>query len=1020
VNGIVLLNVATKLFFIGLLIMLAPPRGLAQKKEIRIQGKVINNDGKTIERASLRFRGKVLFADKDGKFSLDAAVGDSLVVSSVGYKTERRIIKGIKMSIVLQMSEQMLEEAVINTGLFNINKDSFTGNTRTISGKELRNVSRQNILEGLNILDPSFKMIADNNMGSDPNQLPRIEFRGKTAALSNLGTNRPDRRQLQLEYEQDPNQPLFILDGFETTLRTILDLDVNRVARVTLLKDAASTALYGSKAANGIVVIETIKPTPGELRLSYNMSVRYQIPDLSGYNLMDARQLYEFQEKVGLFDSDEIAYKLQQERNKNNILNGVNSQWHNVVLRNVLSFNHSLGVEGGDENFLYGINLSASKNPGLIRGDETKAYNAQLRLQYRKNRINVSNNLTIVSDQGKASAYGSFKKYIRIPPYFPVLDQYGELANSQYLDSVSKIINPLYDGSLPHVNQRQGLSLVNNFGIQWDPFTGFRLSTDLQLSTTRGKTDYFISPLSTDFKNVTNPQEKGSYEQSQERSNRISSQLTMTYAKVFAKRHVVNIRLNGSVNHNYTDKSRVLGLGFAVSAAPLLHRAAGYKNGDRPSGSENIVRDLTYRLNANYSYDQRYNFDFTYSRSGTSRFGASNPFNNYYAVGLGWNVGNEAFFNKNGWMNNFRITANIGVTGNESGSSYSSVNTFLLQHDPATFGEAMRIAQIGTPELKGAQTRSTTVNLLAEFLKSRINLSVSGYEKYTSPLIIKLPIPASSGISELPENLGNLTTRGLDLVLNARLIQGQNWDWSFGWNAPLWKRSKYAGIEERLKYSNNKAMDLEYMLRYRDGSSPDAVWAVRSLGIDPANGWEIFQNKDGQSTYRYDKKDEVDIGSNLPATQGVISSMVRYKAFSLSIYAQYAIGQMQLNEALYSKTENIAEPWFNQDRRALEGHWMQPGDVVGLKRILKIGAYTSPMSSRFIQKENYFDVSSVNINYDFSQLTRSFRKSLGLQSLEFSVNMNEFLAFRLSNIRLERGIDSPFARSITGSLRIGF
>nr|WP_295863940.1 TonB-dependent receptor plug domain-containing protein [uncultured Chitinophaga sp.] len=175
--------------------------------------------------------------------------------------------------------------------MFNRNKTTFSGAVATFTGKELRQVGTLNVLESLKTLDPSFVIVPNNVAGSNPNLMPKIEVRGKTGLSSNA---------VRDQFSTDPNQPLFILNGMETTLQQIIDLDMNRVASITPLKDAASTALYGFRAANGVIVVETIKPKPGELRISYTVNTRLEVPVLRDYNMMNATELLEFQSQAML------------------------------------------------------------------------------------------------------------------------------------------------------------------------------------------------------------------------------------------------------------------------------------------------------------------------------------------------------------------------------------------------------------------------------------------------------------------------------------------------------------------------------------------------------------------------------------------------------------------------------------------------------------------------------------------------------------------------------------------------
>lgn len=202
-----------------------------------------------------------------------------LVFSFVGMKKLEKAYKGeTELSVILEEEVAEMEEVIV-TGIYERRKESFTGSASTYTSQDLKKVGNQNVIQSLKSLDPAFAVLENNEYGSDPNHLPDLEIRGKSSIVG-----------LKEQYNVDPNQPLFILDGFETTLQTIMDLDLDRIASITILKDAASTAIYGSKAANGVVVVETMQPAQGELRVTYSGNFNVQMPDLSSYKLMNSEE----------------------------------------------------------------------------------------------------------------------------------------------------------------------------------------------------------------------------------------------------------------------------------------------------------------------------------------------------------------------------------------------------------------------------------------------------------------------------------------------------------------------------------------------------------------------------------------------------------------------------------------------------------------------------------------------------------------------------------------------------------
>lgn len=1040
-----------------------------QQVFVSINGIVRDQEGKALEGASVRIKGTTRGATTDaiGMFVLKGIEDDAvIIISSVGYVSlsvpvsslvnaangdvlllqKGKVIKKSSFDYVftLPSEQKALSEVVVSTGMFERNKETFTGVTRTYSGKELRAASRVNILEGLNMLDPSFKIIRDNNLGGDPNQVPKVEMRGNRSVPP--PTSNKYSQQLKLQYEQDPNQPLFILDGFETDMATIVNLDVNRIANITLLKDAASTALYGSRSANGVVVVETIRPAPGGLLISYTATANVTLPDLSGYNMMNSRELLTFQELASVGDGapgpfaidwtgeNSLLAQLKHTYRENAVLSGVNTNWMKVPLQNIGSMNHALSVSGGDQYFSYNVGLNRLSNIGVMKGSENKTTSGYAILTYRKNKINVTNNLSITDNNQQASPYGSFSDWVKTPPYYTAnkndryleeqhatfYTQYGSLSNKSF-----NFENPLYNAQLPYKNSVNNLTITNNLMANWNVLPSLRLSTGLQYSRSVGHSDYFVSPLNTKFDFVDTGL-KGSYDYSSATTQMYKGFLTATYNKTFAGKHIVRMDVRGDVGQTRSDDQSISAVGFATTAEPLIYLANSYKPDSKPGGATTQRNSMALIGSLNYSYDMRYNLDLSYNLSGASNFGSDNPYQSFYAVGLGWNIGREAFLSKSKVINQLSLTANLGLTGNQNAGNFGSNTTYNLLNDPTFFGEAVRLAGLGNPDLDWTKTYNLSYSLSGVLFNNSISFTLSGYRNLTDPLIVTMPLPPSVGVPTdgLPKNIGILTSTGLELTADIRVVNTRNWTLNIGFNAPLLYKSEYSGLGNALAKFNDSARNGGYLQRYYDGGSPDDVYAVRSLGIGQARGFEVFLDKNGKETYIFDINNEVVVGSSRAVTQGNINIRTRFKKFTLSVYGKYVIGETKFNSALYNKVENISasQMEYNQDKRALYVRWKQPGDDASF---LGITNMTQGMSSRFLQKENSILVDAINFNYDvFNEYSKGFKsyiiRKIGLKSLGFGITTSNIFQFRFSNIEMERGLDYPFQRSISFNLNTTF
>ena len=983
-----------------------------------VRGKVIDEKKQPIPGVSVRLGGTSMgtATDVDGKFKLlipaDTA---TLVVSFIGMKTEDvripRLKAGVEqkeLTIVLREEDVKLEDVVV-TGIFTRKKESFTGSASTYSAAELKTMGTQNVLQSLKTLDPAFAIIEDNQFGSDPNRLPNMEIRGKSSMLG-----------LRDELDADPNQPLFILDGFESTLAAINDLDINRVASITILKDAASTAIYGSKAANGVIVVETVKPEAGKLQVSYNGNMNISIPDLSSYNLMNSREKLEFELLAGRYDpaswSTTSEVKLNELYNEKLkvIESGVDTYWLAEPLRVGVNQKHSLYVQGGEGNFLFGLGAGYNGISGVMEKSDRSVLSGNIDLIYRMSKFQFSNKFSLTSTDYK-NPIVAFYEYAQANPYYKKYNDDGTvdkwLENNDYF----KASNPLWNAKQNSRDEGKNLALSNYFMAEYFPTTEWRVRARLGLTYGNDDTEKFYSRNDTRYEDVETIK-KGEYRSTNTRKNQVEAELSVTYAKVLGK-HRINLVAGGNLS---SDKSLTQGysaLGFPEGDFSYPSFSNGYPENGTPTYYETVSRSVNGYFNTGYSFDDRYLMDFSLRTSGSSVFGTSRKYNTTWSVGLGWNLHKEKFIMDHvAWINLLKLRASIGNPGNQSFDSAQSLLTYSFQYGSMNyFGLGAVLSQIGNPDLEWQITVDKNIGLDVTLFNKRFSLTADYYYKVTDPLLIKVSTPLSSGTSTYMTNAGEQVSQGLTASVSYYIFQ--NFEERFSWMV----RANVRTQKTRINKIGNKLSTLnasgkgENTVRYYDGADPDDIWAVRSAGIDPSNGKELFYAKDGGYTYDFTYDDEVICGNTRPDVEGVIGSSLNWKGFSVSLNFRYQMGADVFNEALYNKVENISRSDLNknQDKRALYERWQEVGDIVHFKDIAS--AASTPMSSRFVQTENVLTLESLYLGYEFYN---GWIEKLGLSSLKLQFSMRD--VFRASTIRSERGISYPFARSMEAGLSFNF
>ncbi|MBD0824901.1 SusC/RagA family TonB-linked outer membrane protein [Aestuariibaculum marinum] len=1002
------------------IVLISPKNTASFENEVKVTGIVTDGSGMPLPGVTVLVKGTKYgtTTDFDGNYALTVDEASTLVFSYIGYKTVEVVLDGkTKVDVVLQEDVSTLEEVVI-TGIVERKKESFTGAVATVSGEELQALGNLNVLESLKTLDPSFIIVENNALGSNPNRLPDIEVRGKTSVSTD---------NLRDEFGNSPNQPLFILDGFETTLRTIIDLDMNRVASITILKDASSTALYGAKAANGVIVVETVKPKSGKLRVMYNADFRLEVPDLTDYNLMNAEQKLEYERLAGVYTeaTGGLAY-IQKGLDAvyNTILaevgRGVNSYWLNEPLRVGTTLGHSIYADGGDDAFTYGVGVNYRDLQGVMEGSNRETWGANIDLTYRKDKLNISNRLRINGYDANESQYGSFANFGQANPYFRKTDENGRITKFLDIDGIFErndyiFTNPLYNGTLNGIDNSNNLQLVNNLQAIYTFNTKFRLQSGLQITKAITTNEKFLPPEHTDFIDV-GYQQRGSYTNT--RTDNFSYRLnTMaTYAEVLGENHKITTNIRGEVEENTYERLGIKAVGFPLGTNGNPAYAFSYQPNSRPSTSQSKYRRVNLLASANYAFDNTYFIDGTYRVDGSTSFGSNEKYSPFWSVGAGMNL-HKTFNIDPEVMSMLKLRGNIGSVGNQGFGSLSSVTIYGFEQYTNVFGQAVTVNTLANPDLKWQNTLTTSVGIDMTMLGNRLNATFNAFTKKTDPLIVKIDLPSSTGVYNYPINAGFMDTRGVEAILRFSPIYmpQDDFTWTIGVTASALK-NEYGGFSNDLAGLNAQELKSASLVRYKDGYSSDDMWAVESLGIDPGSGKEVFLTADGIPTYEYDTDDIKVMGNSRPTVEGVVSSNLRYKNLTIGANFRYRVGGDVFNNALYEKVENISrdERYYNQDLRALTERWVQPGDVTQFKSISDI-SYT-PISSRFIQRENVLIGESINMGYDFRD--SKWIKSLGLSQLRINAYMNDI--FRISSVRVERGIDYPFAQNVSFSLNARF
>lgn len=953
----------------------------------------------------------VTITDVNGRFSFKSVElkKQKLQVSYIGMETQT-VTAGHEMKVVLKRDSKTLSDVVVN-GYFTRKKQTFTGAAKTVTSDEIMKVAPNNILQTLATLDPSLNIAQNNAAGSNPNAVPDLVIRSTTS--------------LSTSNEVGLNAPLIVIDGVEQSLQALYDMDINDIERVDILKDASATALYGENAANGVIVIERKRVSQSPVRIRYTVTPQLSFADLSSYDYCNAAQKLELEKRAGLYKSETGKLDESYFEKLALVTSGIDTDWKSKPVRNSFSHNHSLSISGRGSGLDYNVNANYQNTQGVMKDDGRTRYGMNVYLSYT-----AINNLVITlrasHDQlnTNSSKYGSFSSYLECNPYDSPYDQYGNLRSELSYD----MNNPLYEASLSSFDKSQSRTQQVSLDVRYNIKPNFFITAQGSYNTSRGTSDVFRSPDSHDFKNVTNISQKGKYTLGNTGSDQWAAKLVGNYIHNFDNDGtMLTLNLGGEIKRSKSTSSTLVATGFLSDEQNDIAYATTYPDGGKPSGSEDLSASLGGFLAANFMWKNRYVLDGSYRVSGSSKFGSDYRYAPFWSVGAGWNIHNEEFAKKLGWINTLRLRGSYGYTGSVKFSSYQAVTTYKYNSDYLSYTGVGAIPMgMANPDLKWQTTKKLNVGITSSLFGDRLNVNFDVYNEKTTDMLIDRSLPPSSGTTSVKANLGSQTSNGIEFSLWGKIIKTRDWEWSLSVNG-LHSKTTINNISDAMKRMNEQnasgftssdgstnIASSSPLFQYREGESPSAIYAVRSAGIDPATGNEIFIKKDGSYTYKYDSKDQVSCGDTNPTLQGSISSMLQYKNFSLTASFSYRFGGEMYNSTRALKVENV-NPRKNCDVRAFTDRWTNVGDVKPYIDIAKATGNTSVYTDRFVEKDDELWLSSLYLQYN---VPMTFLKKLHIQKMYLGIGTEDL--FRITSAKYERGTSYPFSRSINMSASLTF
>ncbi len=979
-------------------------------------------------------------ADEKGEYILvlDRRLNQTITYSLIGMESRDVVFTG-QTHIDVELAEKVESiDDVVVTGYATIRKEGFTGNTTRITKDEILKVSQQDLIGAIQVFDPSFRITENVTMGSNPNSLPEFYIRGQNSVNMELSNTSDISRQ---NLTSNNNLPIFILDGFETTVEKIYDMDVNRIHSITLLKDAAATALYGSRAANGVIVIESRAPEAGKLRITYNLTGSVETPDLSAYNLMDAREKLAAEVNAGYYKlsdetnsndiSDILTYHNYYTKKLNNVNRGVNTDWLSKGLQTAVNHKHSIYIDGGENDVRWGAELRYNGNNGVMKGSNRNTYGAGLFLDYRIGRFQIMNRLDYDIMDSKDTPYQDFSTYSHKQPYDVITDP----VTGKYLQrleswggsgSETLYLNPLYEAAyLNSFADNKYNDITNKFAINYYATDNLTFKGTFSIEKKYSQARSFVDPDSYIFSSSSiSPDYRGSLSITDGEYFSYNANLMAMYNKNIRKNYI-NLTVATELRETNTISKLSNYTGFASGALHSINNAA--RMDGKQIQSSNKTRLASFLFIGNYSYDDIYLLDASIRMDGSSEFGKDKKTAPFWASGIGINIHNYSFMKGRTAISRLKLRASYGQLGKVNFPVYAAISSYVASENWYLTGMGNMLQYLGNNELGWEKTNTFDVGLEFGMFEDRLLFKATYYDKKTIDMITSVTLPSSSGFTSYMDNMGKVDNRGFELDLRYNIVRNKNWDLTVFGNLSH-NKNKILEISDALKAYNDlvdkqyadydkKNTDSKYArthTKFVEGGSTTSIFAMQSLGINPANGKELYLRPNGSVTYEWNAADMVIVGNTEPKAQGSFGFNARWKNFSIFTTFLYYFGGQKYNDTLVDYVENVNLLTSNADRRVGILRWQKEGDITPLKDIAESSLVTRP-TSRFVQDDNVLQFNSLSISYDFnSKLIQKW----GMSMLRLTASMEDLSYW--SKIMQERGLSYPFSRTVNFSLNVTF
>lgn len=905
-------------------------------KRKKVTGTVKDANGEPIIGATVVEKGTTngTVTDFDGNFVLEATEGTSLEISYIGYKTQQLTAdSGKTLAVILNEDTEVLDEVVV-MGYTTQSRNTLTGAAVALKEEKLKDVSTANVSS---MLDGKVAGMNVSVSSGKPGGTGRIRIRGKGSLGSSL-------------------DPIWVVDG--VIYNEDPRLSPNEIDNLTVLKDASSTALYGSRASNGVIVITTKKGSKD--RQKFRVNIQQGLSDLSWGNLemMNAQQLYDYQSAFNSsswFTPDLLKH---------------DTDWMDLATQTGLYTNASVSYQGGNEKVDSYLLLDYYRETGAVKEMNYNRYTIRNNNDYKihekfKAFTKLQGQYVHTKDQ-TASLYDS---YLYLPWDYPYNED-GTVRTGKEQDWYGRDKNNYLERQYKNFSAYENFYVSATAGFVWTLLDGLTFESNNNVNYKIARDESYVDP------NTIGGQAK---------SGTISNTnaITANYFTNQMLRYKTNINgkhdIQALVAYEYSRRFYEVTSATAKGIISGKEVISGTTGMDAMSGTKQAFNIQSVLSNVNYSFDGRYMLQASYRLDGSSKFGKDNQYGSFYTFSGAWNFNREKFMQPlSDILTAGKLRASWGVVGNMPDGYYNHLSLYtasMYNEEPASFP-----AQLGNKDLSWEKNQTLNVGVDLSFF-NRVNLSLDYYNKYTSDLLYYVKFSAITGYGGQWQNIGAVRNKGFELNLDANLLSLKDWQWDFSFNL--------AHNKNKIEELYGGAPQISGLRRFEEGRDMDDLYMAEWAGVDPETGspqW-YTTDEDGKrvltNSYSEATGAKTYVGSAAPKVTGGFNTMLTWKDLSFSASFAYSMGAKLYASGRELLDSDGAYDTYNQ--MVLKDGWVRwekPGDIATHPKAISGGnANAHKTSSRYLEDADYLTLKNITLAY---RLPKNFLSKLGLEDVTLS------------------------------------